>query len=195
MHQITMKCPVCSAASLHRTTLESCLNASSCSDCNGKWITATDYWAWLNHHGETLPEQEADECSIKADDIQKAKLCPNCRRIMIRQKVGHNLDFSLDQCGSCNGIWFDANKWEALKQRNLHGEVHLISSGPWQSENRKDNTRQSLKTIYADMFDDDYEKIKQIKAWIDHHPNQDKILNYLSNPNPYVIGSTNVGYC
>ncbi|MBT9313886.1 TFIIB-type zinc ribbon-containing protein [Leptothoe spongobia] len=186
-----MKCPVCSDSSLHITSLESRLNASCCSDCQGQWISANDYWTWLKHHGETLPEKEPDELPIQADDVQRAKLCPECKRIMLRYKVGHSLDFRLDQCGSCNGVWFDANEWEALKQRNLHDEVHLIFSAPWQSQVRKDEARKLLEAIYTEAFSDDYGKIKEIKSWIENHPEQEKILNYLSNEDPYEIGASN----
>ena len=188
---VNMKCPVCSASSLHLTRLESHLQALSCPDCEGKWISSSNYWAWLKHHDETLPEKEPNECPIQADDNQRAKLCPECKRIMLRYKVGHSLDFRLDQCGSCNGVWFDANEWEALKQRHLHDEVHLIFSAPWQSQVRKDEAQRLLATIYTDTFKDDYEKVKQIKTWIDDHPEQEKILNYLNNSDPYAIGSTN----
>ncbi|NEO87824.1 MAG: zf-TFIIB domain-containing protein [Spirulina sp. SIO3F2] len=182
-----MKCPACKGSTLQTIHLESHLKAAHCPACEGKWITADDYWHWLEQHGDTLPEKEPEGIPIKAADQQQAKLCPDCQRIMLRYKVGHGLNFRLDQCGSCNGIWFDANEWEALKQRNLHDEVHLIFSAPWQSQIRKDEARQLLEGIYAQTFQTDYAKVQELKTWLDPHPQRAAILDYLASLDPYSI--------
>ena len=171
---MTMNCPVCKTTPLQSMTLEQQLKASSCSDCQGQWIGAVDYWQWLERHGETLPEKEPDSIPLEVADSQKAKLCPECRRIMLRYKVGHGLTFTLDQCSSCNGIWFDANEWDALRQRNLHDEVHLVFSAPWQAQVRREESRQVLAKLYTEWFQHDYDKIKTIKEWIEQHPQQEK---------------------
>ena len=183
---MTMNCPVCKTTSLKPMALDQQLKASSCATCQGQWIRATDYWQWLKRHGETLPEKEPDSIPIEVADHQMAKLCPECRRIMLRYKVGHGLTFTLDQCSSCNGIWFDANEWDALHQRNLHDEVHLVFSAPWQAQVRREDARQVLAKLYADWFKDDYAKIKDVKAWMEQHPQREKILDYLASTDPYL---------
>ena len=180
----SMKCPVCKDLRLVPTTLESDLRTYLCNSCLGHWIEANDYWDWLDRHGERLKEKEPDLFPIVVSDIQKAKLCPYCQRIMLRYKVGHGLQFTLDQCGSCNGFWFDANEWEALRERNLHDEVHLVFSAPWQADVRKEEARQVLEGIYQDAFGKDREKLREIKQWIDRHPQKDKILDYLASSEP-----------
>ena len=106
---------------------------------------------------------------------------------MLRYRVGRGLSFYLDHCGSCNGVWFDRNEWEALKQRNLHDEVHLVFSNAWQNQLRQEEARDILDTIYSEKFQEDYEKIKEIKAWLDDHPERSQILSYSSNPDPYSV--------
>ncbi|WP_196358111.1 zf-TFIIB domain-containing protein [Nodosilinea nodulosa] len=184
-----MKCPVCKTASLKYVSLESQIESSQCSNCDGHWISASSYWNWLDEHGERLPEKEPDSTPIEISDVQRAKLCPECRRIMLRYKVGHGTTFGLDQCGSCQGFWFDKNEWEALKERNLHDEVHLIFSAPWQSEVRKGQARQFLDSMYTERFEGDYERLKQLKEWIGSHPEKELILDYLANPEPYSKGA------
>ena len=183
---MTMTCPVCKNTPLKSTALEQQLKASNCSSCQGQWIGATDYWQWLERQGETRPEKEPDSIPLEVADHQKAKLCPECRRIMLRYKVGHGLTFTLDQCSSCNGIWFDANEWEALRQRNLHDEVHLVFSAPWQAQVRREEARQVLAALYTEWFEDDYDKIKAFKAWMADHPQREKILDYLASTDPYL---------
>jgi len=182
-----MKCSACKTSSLQPTTLEDHLKALSCSSCDSKWIKAADYWHWLEKHGERLPEKEPDAIPIQAADVQKAKLCPDCQQIMLRYRVGHNLDFAVDQCGRCNGVWLDAGEWKALKQRNLHDEIHLIFSAAWQSQIRKEEAKELLTSVYSESFKSDYEKIKQMKSWIDSHPQKKRIIDYLFNSDPYSI--------
>ena len=184
-----MKCPVCKDTTLKSTRLESELKAATCASCGGKWISASDYWNWLDRHGETLLEKEPEEAPIEVSDNQKAKICPWCRHIMLRYKVGRGLNFTLDQCGNCNSIWFDRNEWEALKQRNLHDEVHLVFSAPWQDRIRKEETHQLLDSLYKKRFKEDYDRVRQIKDWIDNHPEKDEILAYLSSSDPYSISN------
>lgn len=182
-----MKCPSCSHAPLQPLNLESHLKASGCPSCKGTWISAKDYWTWLEQHGDRLPEKEPEGTPVEAADTQKAKLCPCCQRIMLRYKVGHGLSFAVDQCGHCNGVWLDANEWDALKQRNLHDEIHLIFSAAWQSDLRKNEAQKLLGSIYTEHFGTDYDKVKQIKSWLSSHPEKARILDYLANKNPYSI--------
>jgi Zn-finger nucleic acid-binding protein len=180
-----MNCPVCKDVSLNTITLESDLPAVACDECGGNWISASKYWAWLENHGPALAEKQPEGEPIAATDVQHAKICPECRRLMLRYQIGHGLDFALDQCGSCNGVWFDKNEWEALKQRNLHDEVHLIFTAPWQTQVRKDERRRHLETIYARQFQGDYAEIKRIKEWVDAHPEKSRILAFFNDPDPY----------
>jgi Zn-finger nucleic acid-binding protein len=184
-----VKCPICKTASLKSVSLESQIEAFQCSSCYGHWISASSYWNWLDEHGDKLTENDPKPTLIQVSDLQRAKLCPECRRIMLQYKVGHGTTFTLEQCGSCQGFWFDANEWEALRERNLHDQVHLIFSAPWQSEVRKDEACQFLESMYTGRLKDDYEQVKQIKEWIDSHPEQELILDYLVNPEPYSKGS------
>jgi Zn-finger nucleic acid-binding protein len=203
-----MKCPVCKEVSLKSIYLESSLPAFTCESCRGHWVTSYDYWVWLERHPsfplqksiiemeghlEKISETEKDRVEkekieeVVVGDRPEAKLCPECQHIMLRYRIGHGLSYSLDQCGNCNSLWFDKNKWQGLRQRNLHHLLHLIASAPWQMQLRRDETRDILDAIYAERFRTDYEKIKQIKEWLDQHPEKEWILDYFNNTDPYSI--------
>lgn len=59
-------CPVCKRTQLSKVLLESNLPAFACPQCQGEWISAEDYWAWLEHQ-EKFPPYELsfylDQCS------------------------------------------------------------------------------------------------------------------------------------
>jgi len=183
-----MHCPVCGTTILSYKQLDEGLEAKECSTCGGHWISSSDYWDWLDKHGETLPEKSFSDILFDIKDLDKAILCPDCGHILLKFKVGHGIDFFLDHCNSCNGVWLDKNEWNALKDRNLHDEIHRIFTTSWQKQIRKDELANRMEQIYLEKFgNEDYEKVKKIKKWLDSHPRRSTLLAYLNDPNPYIM--------
>src|SRR5215467_10119638 len=130
-----MQCPVCITQSLNPQELETGLLALHCPSCRGNWLPSAHYREWHVEHREHLTEAPVDPASLPtAHEISRARLCPECGYILLHYKVGHDLKFSLDRCGHCGGVWFDADEWEILRARNLHHDVHFIFSHAWQAD-------------------------------------------------------------
>src|SRR5687767_8282874 len=101
-----MKCPVCKTEDLLLSELEANLTSRHCGQCDGNWIPSFEYWKWREQVRENLPEKpggEVAESRSPSTGLLKPKLCPECRGILIRYKVGHGVGFSIDQCGNCGG--------------------------------------------------------------------------------------------
>lgn len=181
-----MNCPNCKNAYLQAQEIEDNLPAQVCDNCDGKWISHENYESWLKFHGEILPEIPAgEESGMTIPHFQLARLCPKCKRILIKYKVGHNIPFQIDRCGDCAGVWLDQNEWETLKSRNLHDELNKIFTDHWQEQVSREETRRKLETIYQEKFGaDDYRQIRDFKSWIDTHDKRSEILAYLDDPNP-----------
>lgn len=173
-----MRCPACRSGQMELCDLEEGLSATQCRKCGGHWITYPNYERWLAKHGPTLPERDLPSSVAVAED-QQARLCPGCHVIMIRYKVGHGLRFFLDRCNSCDAVWLDANEWEALKEKNLHDEMHRVFSPAWQDAERKKEARQVLTAVFRERFGDDYQRLVDLRAWIERHPERDAILAFL----------------
>jgi Zn-finger nucleic acid-binding protein len=180
-----MNCPVCKNSLLTQTTLEVELPAYACEQCHGNWISAREYWRWLERHGPSLPEKAPEGPEVDAVDTVQVKVCPECRLMMLRYQVGHGTGIGLDQCGGCGGIWFDRGEWELLKNRNLHDEVHAVFTVPWQSAVRREASRERLEEIRRQRFGVDYEEIKRIRSWIEAHAARDQIIAFFTDPDPY----------
>jgi Zn-finger nucleic acid-binding protein len=180
-----MKCPVCKTTELTQINLEDKLPANGCGQCGGKWLSSFRYYEWLQFHGSTLPEKPYEGPPLAIAERQDAKLCPECRRILVRYAVGHGTNLTLDHCGSCNGVWLDTNEWEALKGRNLHDEIHLIFTRDWQTQVRKEERKKHLDAIYARHFGTDYEEIKRVRQWLDQHPERGRIVAFLTDSDPF----------
>jgi Zn-finger nucleic acid-binding protein len=176
-----MKCPVCKTEELLLSELETHLMSRHCSKCNGNWIPSFEYWKWRELVRESLPQKEATPSSPNpSTGVLVAKICPECRGILIRYKVGHGFSFSIDQCGNCRGVWFDKDEWEALRSRNLHDDVYTIFTGPWQAQVRKQEADRNQEQIYVKKFGKEgFEEVIRMKEWIEAHPFKQEIIAYL----------------
>jgi Zn-finger nucleic acid-binding protein len=158
-----------------------------CESCAGNWIASTAYWYWLEQRGGSLAEN-LTPAPIEVADNQQAKLCPECSCIMIMFRVGHQLNFALDQCATCNGVWFDKNEWESLKESNLHDDIHLIFTALWQDAVRIDERRQAFEKIYISKFgSEDYAELVRVRAWLQGHAKQQEMIAFLIVDNPYGV--------
>jgi Zn-finger nucleic acid-binding protein len=179
-----MKCPACRDTLLTTQPLEveGGLSAKVCSSCDGKWIDGTQYMKWLDAQGHKPPERPSGiQTTITvARDSGPAKLCPTCGRFLTRSKVGHGIDFHLDRCPACGGIWFDSGEWEILKAHNLHDDVHFVFSTAWQAEiARADRAKRHEQLLEQKLGANDLKEIKRIKIWLDTHAERAELYAYL----------------
>lgn len=183
-----MLCPVCKTKRCSTIELEENLKAASCEKCGGHWISRRNYSAWLKQHRETPLERPYSEIELDVDDVREVKICPECNRILMKYRVGQGLDFFVDHCPGCGGVWLDRNEWQALQNKNLHGEIHKIFSTTWQNQVRGDQMAAKLDRAYAKRFgEESYKKAKEFRQWIQGHPLKGALLAFISDENPYKI--------
>ncbi|MDY7077197.1 MAG: zf-TFIIB domain-containing protein [Chloroflexota bacterium] len=182
-----MKCPVCKRDNLRKCQLETDLPAYQCKKCEGVWISAVKYWKWLKTQNDDLSEPSISvDTPLPVEEVGQAKLCPGCGHILRRYKVWPDVKFYLDRCGHCSSVWFDRDEWAALKSRDLHDQVHIFFSDLWQEKLGAEESRGRLEKIYLDRFGaEDYGRLKEIRKWLDGHPQRGALLAYLSDRDPY----------
>ncbi len=179
-----MHCPVCQNIELIKREIEPDLWASACENCRGRWLSHPDYERWLKSHQDSSVTP-SKKLKMTIPEFELVRLCPECRRILVKYKVGHNVPFMLDRCGTCAGVWLEKNEWEVLKRRNLHDDLQKIFTDHWQEEVKKGETRTHLAKMYEEKFGkEDYAKICKFKDWMENHEKEDEILSYLRDPNP-----------
>ncbi len=183
-----MKCPVCKIDSLGPITLVENLPANQCSNCGGAWLSSNAYLAWWKTQGEDIPQRQTDSTLDPNWDIDELKLCPESGHIMARYKILPDTEYYLDRCGHCNGIWFDKNEWDALVERNLHDNINEFFTRPWQDSLHEAETKIHLERLYLDKFGvEDYEHIKQVRAWLKNHSKRGMLIAFLQADDPYRI--------
>ena len=178
-----MNCPVCRNSVLTPHALERGLASHRCSACGGQWVRGERYLQWRNSGGaKNTGESVAEVTPLSVNDSGPAKLCPECGHFLTRHKVGRGVDFHIDRCASCGGIWFDANEWEMLKSRSLHDDVHFVFSAAWRAEVlREERQRSRTRLLTEKLGSGDLAEIQRIKAWIDQHPKRNELYAYLAN--------------
>jgi Zn-finger nucleic acid-binding protein len=181
-----MNCPVCKSTELVSTELESKLTSFNCPDCGGNWIRGAEYWKWLEQNGSDLAERLYEEESLRLAEPGKPIDCPECRFRMVKFLVGRGLNFTVDHCEGCKGIWLDQNEWEALKKRNLHDDLNSIFTSFWQTGAQREISKKKLEGIYIGRFGaEDYAEIKRIRWWLDTKTNKEELLAFLTDRDPF----------
>jgi len=179
-----MNCPICKNIELIKREIEPNLWALACGHCRGRWISQPDYEYWQKSQ-ENLPVIPSRKIKMTIPEFELARLCPHCRRILVKYKVGQNVPFLIDRCGTCAGMWLEKGEWETLKRRNLHEDLQKIFTDHWQEEVKRGETRTRLVAMYEEKFGkEDYAKIVKFKDWMEAHEKEDEILAYIRDPNP-----------
>ena len=184
---MTHHCPACDTA-LQPIRLERALPAHACPNCQGIWLSAEEYFAW-NHlqltPADLSPEQQF-ELPYPLLDNNKALQCPDCRRFLRRYQVWPTIDFHLDHCSHCFGVWFDAHEWQTLQSQALHNKLHLFFSDQWQETLRSVEMKQRFEEMYLTRFGaEDYETVKQLRQWFHTHSQGFSLLAYVTDKDPY----------
>lgn len=183
-----MKCPICKETRLEKRVLIENLYVFTCESCEGNWMRYEDYWRWHINNKSKERKQFNIQNHLPVIDSTQAKICPDCGRILIKYKVDNRLDFYVDQCGSCNGVWLDKNEWENLKLNYLHNQIHHFFTKPWQKKLREEASRDNLQDKYIRKFGRwDYERLKEMREWIYKSGKKSEMLSYLIDEDPYKI--------
>jgi Zn-finger nucleic acid-binding protein len=183
-----MRCPVCKDEKLQRMEITNNLASFSCTICEGDWIRYEDYERWNKSTDERTNPISQVEDYAPIFDSKQANLCPDCGRILIKYKIDKDLNFSVDHCGTCNGVWLDKNEWENLITHNLHHLMYSFFTKPWQNELRDEISKERFEKQYNTRFGhEDYEKLKAFREWLYSNRSKDSMLAYLIDRNPYKI--------
>ncbi len=178
-----MKCPSCgSAAGLTPTSLEPWLNGLECPACGGLWIPGAAFRTWWLSRPERRPQGAVPTAApLPTEDGPYLRRCPECDHILARYRVGLGLTFCIDRCRHCSGMWFDRQEWQALRSRDLHEALPHVLTDEWQQELRvADRAVREEQWLLAQLGAEDLERIRQMKRWLNEHPQRALLLRLLA---------------
>ena len=178
-----MRSPLHPNSILTSEQIEPGLEAWRCPVSGGVWIPLQAYLRWQAM--EPRPKSiDADSPSpeLLNDSMQRALICPESGRLMLRYRVGHGLPFHLDRSPATGGVWLDAGEWEALRKQGLSRRLHLIFTAAYQRAVRSEEYQQRMEEVFlARIGAQDFGRVAEFKKWILSHPRRYEISCYLWN--------------
>jgi len=183
-----MSCPACNNEFKKKILTEHLLGLV-CINCNGVSFALGDYLYYLSRSEpvEEDKELEADEFVLE-DDTKKALIC-SCGQVMSKYRINNKSDRRVDYCSACLKVWLDEGEWEYLKANDLHRCINNIFTDSYQRNLRLENTKHVLNKNFEEQLGvTDYEKLKEVRSWIDNSPKKDVLLAYINANDPYVVG-------
>ncbi len=176
-----MNCPV-DHGTLRATSLASALPAFECNTCGGHWLRFGDYLAWREKHPGDQPTMPSDATAeLAAARAAGVRRCPDCAYLLTRYALGHDLSFSLDRCGRCNGVWFDRAEWRALEARGLHDNLREMFNPAWQSAVRAEERERRAVERLKGHLGADAPRVLEFGEWVATHPRRNEILAYVQS--------------
>jgi Zn-finger nucleic acid-binding protein len=115
-----------------------------------------------------------------AEPAHRPRLCPRCGRFLTRHKISLDLPFTLDRCGVCAGVWFDAGEWAAVESRGLLPRLnHLFNDAHQHRMTMEQRRRDYESRCRAIVGEEAYERAIEIKRWLAGHPHAGTIRAFL----------------
>ncbi len=181
-----MKCPVCESIHLKQEALLPGLAGFACGGCAGVWVDRERYEMWRSGKSTAVLAAGAevkgiDAAALDVEDVSKAKLCPQCGHLLFPYRVGRGVDFRIDYCGACGGVWCDHNEWLALCEKGLHNKLHDIVSERWQLDLRCADLQRVREAAYEKRLGGAYPKSVEVREWLVGQKDKDLILAYLQS--------------
>ena len=176
-----MNCPV-DNGSLRAVSLGSGLPAFECSKCGGHWLRFGDYLGWRERHSGDEPAVPSGATGeLEAAGTAGVRRCPDCAYLLTRYALGHDIAFSLDRCGRCNGVWFDKAEWRVLEARGLHDNLREMFNPAWQSAVRAEERERRVAERLAEHLGSDATRVREFGEWVATHPRRNEILAYVQS--------------
>ena len=126
------------------------------------------------------PAEPENVIPMRYKDDGTLKNCPECGKVLIARKAGFGLEFYIEKCGHCSGIWLDNNEWNFLKESNLENNIYYIFSSSWQNYVHKQEVREiKINNIKKYFSDEQSEKIIDFLDWLDNQENKREIQSYI----------------
>ncbi len=180
-----MNCPKCKQP-LIDSTLSTALAVKHCTNCQGSWIPAVEYQAWVSQEPQKSLSPELFSELLNNIDVvpspfdSKAALCPECHHYLARAKVSMKNPFYVERCPSCTGVWCDEGEWNMLEKLGLSTTIEQLFSSGWQARMREQlHAYQERQAVVDKVGPELAAQLFQLASVLEKHPNGDFAAAYL----------------
>lgn len=181
-----MNCTNCKSGFLKPSTLDGLFAAHTCDSCGGNWILIEDYATWKSNNPDPSFSIDTNTPEYQATEPQKALICPISGSIMQKFRISSSIDHKINYSAKVGGIWLDKGEWNILKKEGLAGSLNTVLTEHRQNEIMHDTAKEHFAVIYQERFGKaDYQKVIEIREWLDTHEKKQDLIAYLIAEDPY----------
>lgn len=177
-----IQCVCGQPAEFQRAQLAPGLPSMTCASCHGHWLLLDDHEKWASSQSDVIHASPMVMADMPVDAEKRVRQCPQCARLMTRLRVGASVNFRVDGCVTCHGLWLDAGEWDAIDFLGLSRRIGHIMSDEWQKgvqdEEAQSRREAQLRLRYGDACMDELVRIRQ---WLQGQPDRDTLLTLLRN--------------
>jgi Zn-finger nucleic acid-binding protein len=174
-------CPVCLTSQLQPAMLAQDLVAYSCPTCDGVLLSLVAYRHWREANAAraaAATEHRSGEADV-AEDTAAVVNCPRCRSVMVKYRIGAQMDNRLDYCAHCEDVWLDHGEWELVEALASRGDLAKIFTRSWQRRVREDIADDMETERLKDLLGSEYATVESFRNWLQEHRARDEIIALL----------------
>ena len=181
-----MNCTNCKDGFLKPEKIDDLFPAHTCDSCGGNWILIEEYAIWKANNPDHVFSSHSTTQEFKSPEPKKALICPVSGSIMQKFRITSNSEHKINYSAKVGGIWLDKGEWDYLKSEGLAGSLNTVLTEHKQNEIMQDTAKEHFSEIYQDRFGKEaYQKIIEIREWLDKHEQKQDLLAYLVAEDPY----------
>jgi Zn-finger nucleic acid-binding protein len=176
----TLRCPKCKSATLGLVHEEITPGAvRRCSACHGHFLSADA----VDRIGavEEMRVTDPPPAEGKVADTRTG-LCPEGHGILRRARVeAKDVEFFLERCASCRGVWFDAGELSSLAAMHLLGQLEAYWDPDYQRARREAEVQQHLDDAMREAIGAaTFEKLRALAGELRASPKRAMALAWLA---------------
>ena len=169
-----MRCPKCDDARLQRTNA-----AFTCPSCHGVWLRKDDDVAPPIANDTEAGETSNEAKSATSNADSRTGPCPEGHGIMLRARAGEPLDFSIERCPHCRGIWLDEGEWERIVRHEL--DLHSLFDPKMRAKRRAEAVQSRVDDALRDELGDaEFARLRACVETLREHPAKAQALAWIT---------------
>lgn len=181
-----MKCTNCDKGFLKPNNINGLFPAQICDSCNGHWILIDDYANWKADNPDFDFSKQNSSDDFQINELTKALLCPISGSIMQKFRFIPTSEYKINYSAKAGGIWLNNGEWEFLIKEGLAGLLNTLLTEHKQNIIMQDKAKDHFSEFYRDKFGkENYQKLKEIRAWLDSNEQKLDLQAYLVADDPY----------
>ena len=173
-------CPKCISPGLSHTLIDESLPAYSCKTCRGTLLNLVAYRRWRDTTDTPHQPRKGGLEPAPPEDSSDAIKCTKCRRVMTKYRIAAAADNRIDYCVGCEDIWLDDGEWDLIANLVGTDQLAAVLSQAWQYRVRAGRRKHMETARMKDMLGADYERVAEIREWVQAHPSRTEILALVS---------------